>query len=526
MRKTEYEILSFFKKKPNNEFSTSDIVMNVFPSKSIELDDIIKSKISSQEQLKLAKNSKAKLHRRVLYYLNKLIGEGIVELKREGSKGEKFFELGINDDERYIIDKYKRRIVIEKPIMPAVPIEGYEQKSFVHRQNPETWVERLNAILLESERFDNLKDYYKKIIDCFSDVNDVVSLNDFESLFINNTSGSVKRFLSKLDKMCEDYGKTISCIIDMTNIDQKFDIYNLLRSKFENINFIFDLRVGELRDNRQFIEKAVEAVSKSNSILYFKNQDLHAAPYMIGAAGPYTFNPDEWVNYIKDVRKDSQGIACAQTSVTIDVYRFWTENKSASQFRSMLMAVVKALLTANSMQRRKSAEYFNVSTKLSSQFLSLSRSYIRFWNYGWRQTGIDPEDTMSLIKKLDQEVQNFSSSQETIYLSCGIPTRFKVCFSCDFGVQNPQLSKPRFGKLKISNSEALHSEETKKMLSDKEKLFELFLGGDRIRFIRLGSPRADDVWREINTIFTSYKIPFFCYDFSKSHKNIKLTEFV
>lgn len=447
MKQTEYNILNLFKDNPNNEFSTSKIVKSVFPEEFEKVKTSLSDNISSKENIKQAKKLKAQLHRRVLYYLNKLIDEGIIELRREGAKGEKFFALGVKDGERFVIDKYKRRIIIEKPIMPAVPIEGYEQKGYVLRHSPDNWVERLNSILLESDKQDKLKDYYKLIIDCFSDINDVISLNDFELLLENNSLTDIKNFLSKIDKMCQDYGKKISCTIDMTNVNSKMNLHDLMSADYNNINFIFDFRISELRDNKEIFQRVIDAACKTKSMLYFKNQDLHSAPYIVGKAGPYTFNPQEWCIYTKNSRSISKGIVCGQASAAIDVYKFGVDNKSASQFKVMLMAVVRALLTANSMQRRKSVDFFSASANLNPNFLNYCRSYIRFWNYGWKQKDIDPEDRYSLIKNLEGEVQNFASSQETIYLSCGIPTRFKVSFSCEFRRENSKMSDPRFKKV-------------------------------------------------------------------------------
>ena len=530
MKKTEYRILTLFKENPDKEYSTSEIVKHTFPEQIAEIESLLKQESYDKNREKQFKQKNAQLHRKTLYYLNRLIGEGILGLAREGSKGEKFFGLALAQGEQFIIDKYKRRIIIEKPIIPAMPVEGYEQKGFLYRFEPETWVERLNAILLESGRFNDLTKFYHTIIDCFSNVNDAIALNEFETLVKNNTSPNINSFLTMLNSACADYGKKITCIINLTNSDEKTksNLVKLLNisKDIEHINFVFDMRAKELREYPQFFDKIVETFSRNRLRLYIKNQDIHPAPYIIGSMGPYTLDPNEWQIYKEDLQKTSNGLACAQSCITIDVFRFFDHHKTADEFHNLVMAVTKALLTANSLQRRKSNEFFKNLTRLMPNFFIFSRNYIRFWNYGWKQPGVDTTNMWRLIQSTKEEVHNFASSQETIYLSCGMPTRFKVAFSCVFRSFDDRLSKAHFAKLKISKPDDLHSTKIKNIIIDKEKIFEVFDGGDRMRFLRVGTMDLPEVLREVNIILTGYKLPFFCYDFGETSKDIKLSEFI
>jgi hypothetical protein len=559
MKELEFKILSVFKTKSKDVLSTSEIVSQIFNGQSPEEGlPAAKTSIYDQEG-KAGKNSKngkeptdsreddtdgsglpkselsqqdlkAQQHRKILYYLNKLIAEGILELSREGAKGEKFFKLALADSERFVIDKNKKRIIIEKSVIPAMPIEGYEQKGYLYRHDPITWIDRLNSILLDSVRFADINDYYKTIIDCFSYVNDVVALNNFETIIQNNLTQSIIELLSKLEAECKDYGRRLCCIIDLTNIKgDGAKIIEVLEctKELKRIDFIFDMTSNEIREKIGFFEKVIETLARNRQKLYFKNQDIHPAPYIIGSVGPYTFNTKEWLTYKKKLNDTSVGIACTHASITVDVFKFFSDRRSASEFRSLLLSCAKALLTANSLQRRKSSEFLRTRLHTMPNFFEYSRNYIRFWNYGWKQPGIETEDMLELIRSTKEEIDHFSKTEETIYQSCGMPTRFKIAFSCALReFLDESLSKAVFERLVVKRMDDLYSPQLKDIMVGKEKVFEIFDGGDRLRLVRSGKINPAEILREINVILTGYKLPFVCYDFTETISDVSLNKFI
>lgn len=534
MYETEYKILSLFKENPGKELSTEHIISRLYPDSYKKLNEELKK--TDKKALLKAKRKKAQLHRKALYYLNKLVKEDIIRLSKEGAKGRKYFALSLSADEEFIIKKYKRKIIISQP-MPAMPIEGYEQKGILHKFSPATWIDRLNSILLECSKINDLKKLYKVINECFANVNDVIALNDFELLLQEATSDEAMDFLRKIDSDCSDYGKYISCIIDLTNIKtdktdriiDALEFYEKLKST--NINFIFDTRSKELRENSSFFEKVIEIFSRSKIQLHIKNQDLHEAPYMLGRAGPYAFDESEWKLYKKKLQGKILGIACGQSTIAVDIDKFFTGSRSIKQFREFIMKIVNALLAANSLQRKRSEEYFknliSLNIPLTRELFIFSKDYIRFWNYGWKQPKLDENLGINLIKSVKEEVDDFAVSEDTIYKACGIPTRFRVAFSCAFKeFDTKAFSEEKFKRIQIKKIEDLYSNKIKQLLKEKEEIFTLFDGGDRLRFYRSGDINAEDICRELNIILNTFKIPFFCYDFGEITENIKLTSFI
>jgi len=221
MNKTEYNLLLFFKKNPEREFSTTDILANIFPEDYKNIEEALKNQFADKQMLNEAKRKKGQLHRKILYYLNNLVEEDILKISKQGNKGEKYFTILLEQGEEIIINKSKRKIIISKPSMPAMPIDGYEQKNIAMRFESATWIDRLNSILLESTKFRNLKELYTAVNNCFSNINDVIGLNDFESIIQDNDINDSFSFLRKINSECVDYGKKLSCIIDITNLKEQ-----------------------------------------------------------------------------------------------------------------------------------------------------------------------------------------------------------------------------------------------------------------------------------------------------------------
>ena len=95
-----------------------------------------------------------------------------------------------------------------------------------------------------------------------------------------------------------------------------------------------------------------------------------------------------------------------------------------------------------------------------------------------------------------------------------MPIRFKVAFSCaaiEF-IKN-FFSKPRYMQFYIEKIDDFYKPEVKEIIRSKEKIFEIFDGGDLISFYKKANYSADEIMREMSFILGTYKIPFFRYSF-------------
>lgn len=538
MHRIAYTIIESFKKQPNSELSTSQIVSLVDPATLSKINSVLLSKFSEPSKIKAAKRENAQLHRMILYHINNLVSENILKTTRIGEKGEKFFALALKEGEEVTIEKYhKRSITISKPKEPPMPIEGYEQKGVIYRLGMPSWIDRLNAILLECSMFKDTSDLQYASQLCFQNINDVLGLNNFEGVIQKDVGKSIS-FLHKLHSTAEEYARTASVIIDLTNIHSEADILQVVKDYVEsnlwnNINFIFDLTPKEFHDHADLFEQLIKIYSKNSLQLYIKNQQIFKAPYLIGRAGPYTFNPKEWLLYKKEHFGHIPLLICSQSAIMIDVERFYqSEGRDADKFNHLMERVLHSAFLANSLQRSRAIEYFHDIIKLDeshmSDYFKFSSNYIRFWNYGLKRPDVDQQSLFTKFHEVRKQAEKFCLSEETIYKSCGMPTRFKVAFSSTDEYFVKGIFTPiKFKKLHLSSMRDLYSEYFKEILAVKEKMFTAFNGGDLISFLKAGSLDIPEILRETSFLLNTYHLPLFRFTFQNIRYNdVSLDQFM
>ena len=90
MHTTEYAILKHMEKNPSKDISTSELVNNIFKDETHHIDEQMKMDFKDKDEIRKVKQLKAKLHRNILYHLNRLISDDLITVTKQGNKGEKF----------------------------------------------------------------------------------------------------------------------------------------------------------------------------------------------------------------------------------------------------------------------------------------------------------------------------------------------------------------------------------------------------------------------------------------------------
>lgn len=522
MKNIDYEILSLFKGNPSIELSTTDVVSLLFAEEYHVIQSTLHDTLISNDKRKQAKMHLAKLHRRALHYLSKLVQDNLLYITKTEGRGKKYFSLTIHEGEELIIDKFKRKIIVSKPPAPILPLEDFEEKKYVFKVEPDNFFERVNAILLEGDKFSDLKELYDLIYSLFTNVNDVISINDFERIIQLKEVTELLSFFEDLEEECTSYNKRISCIIDITNIESDPKIISFINTflskKYAHINLIFDATSREVLTHSDLFKEIVTSFASNRQKLSIKNDDVYQAPYLIGRAGPHTFSLDDWKRYIKHFQKESKGIICSQASLVADLEYFYQDYPSAKELNELIVKSARSLFFANTYQRKHSQEIF---TKLQmnpsdAKIFNYSNNVIRFWNYEVFETPEENIHFLDTISEINTQIKEFSKNQETVYLSCGMPTTFKIAFSVayrQFDKKNPLNEK--FEKISLSSTNDLYSEAFRKKISVYEKAASVFDGGSEVRFNRTGNIDPLDIVREINVVMNTYRVPFFCYNFSQ-----------
>jgi hypothetical protein len=359
-------------------------------------------------------------------------------------------------------------------------------------------------------------------------VNDTICLDGFDVILEKNDKKEILDFLDKLEEECKDFGMKVSCIINIERMKQPLFgeiVEKITDFNFKNVIFLYNLDSETLQENFGLINDISSIYIRKKAEMYIKNRRLQKSPYFIGLSGPYCVLDKEYNT------ETCLSIACAQSSLIVDVEKFYSlYGLDTEKFSQLMINVSRSFLSANSIQRRKSREYFkeviNLDKQSSKEFLEFSRNYIRFWNYGLMQPGIDPKLVLNMISEAKKKIDQFSIAEETIYKACGMPTRFKIALACAFKEADTKLSQAKYKRLEINNLDDLYRAKTKKEINEKETVTLMFDGGNDVTFHRGGDFSSEDVVREISVIINTYKMPLFSYNFRNIRGDMKITSYI
>ncbi len=374
MHPTEQRILQKFGSDPAREFSTNDLVRLVFSEEYEEARKYIFNEQNDKGITLLGKRKKARLHRKLLYYLSRLEQEGLLRVTRTEGRGEKFFVLNTDKEVVSKRDRALRSIlstinIQETNNVSLYGLESYEESRMIKRYDPQNWINRINSLVIESTIRNDINALYQLITEVYPSYNDVLGIARFEEMVASEDLQDLRAFIKKCDIDTRDYNKYINLIIDMSKIKDSVKLTDFVES-FASINprkvfIIFQANSRTISGHTRFVKQLIKHFAENKIRINIQNKDLKQAPFMIGRAGAYTFNEEEWAAYEQETRGKTIGLCCSETSLYVDVHRFFKEKKSFTEFREFLAKAAKALLMASTAQRKKSDVFFKTINELN-----------------------------------------------------------------------------------------------------------------------------------------------------------------
>jgi hypothetical protein len=534
MHALDRAILEVFKKTEGKELITSEIVALIFPGEAntFNVDSAGILFVGGEKRVKSSiRYKKSLLHKRLLYHLNKLVKQGILKLSGIEEFGEKRFALSEDHGDLIIEDK-KKTIIIRNGSNPSTPIDGYEDQRIIKKLDSPHWINKLDALIINANRFSEINKIYDIVIDLFNEVTDCIAIINFEKMINNSDLSSIESFTRNISDDTKDYNKMVSLIIDCEQITDNKKMKGFLKYFATvynpNLQLVFDITTQCLSSNKDMIIYLIKVFSDNKVKINIKNKSLFSMPVFFGKAGVYSFDEKEWKVYEKEYADKTIGASCCSSTLIIDVQEFFNNYKTAHEFRTFILKANKSLLIANVNKRKIAHQYLRTIHKLnkpnSREFFMFERNYIRFWNYNFRLFG-KKTFLLDLFKSSKEGTESFSFTEETIYKACGIPVRFKVAFSSAFRVLDLTMTERTYVKRTVHDMSYFELPEALEYLKTREKLSKIFSGVDRIRFFRVAIEDPNDVLNEFNYIMQNFYIPFFTYDFAKIKGNTKLTSF-
>ncbi|MBR9693381.1 hypothetical protein GOV07_05680 [Candidatus Woesearchaeota archaeon] len=529
MHPLDASILEAFRRDPSRAFSTSELVRDVFPKKYGQLNQQIHSQ--DRKTIRQGYATKAKLHRKLLYHVNKLVEQQLLKVSGLRGKGEKLFVLAMEEGEIVIKDK-AHRIVISKPGAMATPVDGDVKEGLIRKFQPNSWLNKQNAIMLDARAYTSFEELQHRLQQVFPGVNDTIAIYSFERLLDDNIN-EAKRFLENLCLDAHDYNSAVSILISIRVLKHDELLLQLLKEVLprmpRQVSFIFSVTPRLLTRKESFFRNLLQLFAEEKRKLNLKNSALVPAPIFFGRAGTYSFTSEDWNYYKSKVRGKAPGCVVGQLSMVVDIKQFFSEGGTITGFRELATRAANAFFEVEEQRRKHFAEYFgflNLSNlDASKQFFKVGRSYLRFWNYEWDVE--DESPIFDLLGSVKEEVDKFCTMQETIFKSCGLPIRFKVGLSTSFAKFDQELfSERRYQKTAISTTKELQTKKMKDYLQIREQLFRVFEGADRLRFFIARGVSTDETMSISRYLLSAYDLPCFTLDFRGKAGELKLTTFM
>ncbi|MFW6378742.1 MAG: hypothetical protein ACOCZV_01855 [Nanoarchaeota archaeon] len=539
MQYLEQKIIQLFARDPTMERSTTMIVRHLFPDDYATISRQLRSE--DKEVVRIAKRSKARLHRKLLYYLNKLEREDILFLNRVEGRGEKFFSLnpdkelanGKDDKVRTIIESVSTNegSDITSDRFGLVP---YEQAGIIKRFDEKNWTSKLNAILLNCNLNPSSSKLYDILLNIYPVFNDVTGLHGFERVIAENTLEELAGFLRKANEDTVDYGKYLSLLIDLRMIADPIklgdflDIFAELNPTNMYVTFLADMKTVD--SHHRLIRQIVNTFAPKKIRINIQNTDLKQAPLIPGRGGMYGIDDSGWSEFLTHYSEDIIGLCFGESSLYIDINRFFKEYDSTSEFRTFVLKAGKMLVSGTASKRRMSDSLFSRLNELNkpfqSKFFIYSRNYIRLWNYRLLSDEEEFATLVNLFQSCKQVLSELSSSEETIFKSCGIPTHINLSLSSTFKrFDKNSLSPRKYTKFTIKSESDFHTTQFKQFLKRREQILRIFSNIDRVRFFRSSTYTSEEVINEFIYILRTTRLPFFAYDFRARKGELTLDDF-
>lgn len=525
MHDIQKKVLQIFLKNPGNEFGTAHLVKEVFPKQYEFVQNCLNNPSKDKDTIKLGKRKKAKLHRKLLYHLNKLENENVLIMSQVKGKGEKYYILNLERKTLSNKDKELQSLIRKygtgsRDFFKITGLERYKDLGIIKKYDEEQWSNRVNAILLEATQ-----DIHKKIPRFLPCINDVLGINNFEKIIDEKQGSDMLEFLHTIYDQSQDYNKYINLVINIDNIQDKNALAEFLilhcEEKPKNTFLIIQSNIETL-ENKERLNETVKYLSRKNLRLNFQHTIHQKHPILIGKLGTYNIKDKDWKNY-KNTKNDL-GLAYSETSLYVDIKRF-QEKLGMKKFHEFCKKIAKSFILATSDRRNNSYTYFkpvlDYSKNNPNNFFNHSYNHIKLWNYD-----ANNELMKEIFSQVQYELEKLSVNQETVFKSCGLPIRFKACLSSSFSSFDEEfLSEKQYKKFRIRNINEYDKFEVKERLKTREQFFKIFRLGDRLRIFREKNFKDFDIVKELEKLSTYY-FSLLTYDFRNEDRVINLREFI
>lgn len=525
MHDIQKKVLNIFLKNPGHEYGTRHLVKNVFPKEFEFIKQCMQNPSQDKDTIKLGKRKKAKLHRKLLYHLNKLQEENVLIMSQTKGKGEKFYILNPERDTLSKKDKELKKLMMQfgtgkRDFFKITGLERYKDLGIIKKYDETHWSNRVNSILIETD--DDIQTKVQRFLPC---VNDALGLHNFQNALKKTRGTKLLKLLRSIYTTSKDYNKYVNLLLDIEKIEDKEALteFLILHCEEEPTNTFIILQSDLASiESQEKLNTIINYLSTKNMRVNFQNKAQQTQPFIIGNLGTYTIRQTDWKNYQEN--NTTLGLVFSETSIYVDMKRL-EQKIGLKEFHAFCKKITKSFILATTDRRKNSYAYFkpvlDYEKKTPNTFFNYSYNHIKLWNYDSNNKLL-----LDVLSNVQEELELMSVSQETVFKSCGLPIRFKTCISSAFNSFDEEfLSSKRYDKFKIRNIKELSTTKVKERLKTREKYFKIFKQGDRVRIYREHNFEDFDIVKELKHL-QKYHLPLITIDFRNKDRIINLQEFI
>lgn len=506
MHATERALLRAFNANPHSAQTTTQLVKTIFPDEYAVIRDGLQA--NNPDENKRAKRHKAKLHRQLLYYLNKLTENGVLVVDDIKERGEKSYKLAMNSGELIVKDN-KETVTISRTEAPKSWVTQAQENGIVHQYNDA--LHKIEAYAVNAKHYPGIAHLRKDLNHLYAHIADALLITNFQQL-LDQGHEALKEGLNQLIADSQDYNIAITLQIDLdthtlsAKHHQFFAHYALHHPK--RVYLLFSGSRETLHNQHSRLSDAISALAASQIKVNLHNASVDENPHFTGEAGAYRLDDKH-----ARVLERNPGVIVGHASLAIDCAR---TDMHAHQLQELITDSAKTLLARTTQQRRIAARALTglTTTGPLREQLARAATYIRLWNY--EQT----DAYAQLLKDARSELDRFCELESRIYSSCGVPIDYAAHLSTTFSHYGT-LSARQYTKQPVYGREHLKGQE----LGMREQLLRSY-ATDRVRIFREGSFSAQELLSELLHLADTYELPLITYDFKELQKTISLESFL
>ncbi len=423
MNTQKQKVLLAFTKEKNKPLSTSDLVKHVFKKEYEECQDKITTPTKDKEVIKLGKRELARLHRKLLYHLNTLVQDSTLIVTNVKGKGEKHYAVNTQKEQ----DDYKLKKIVETITgreLENVDLQGLEKfisKGYIKKPKS-NYIRKLKTILI-NPKGKTLTELFILLEDLMVTITDTIAIEDFQTLISQNEPEHLQTFLRKLDYESQEYNIQINLLLEAKSTDQARMTDFLESLKKTNLKAILLTSVEEIGNKNRLFKKLLGITNVS-----FQNKAINHSPIILGKEGAYSVSRKHWDEYLQ-VKNDLTGLLYSSTSVVVDAKKVFERKLTYFEFRELIIELAKNMIKAMTHQRRNADTLFfkinHLNKAKQKEFYQANTSYIRLKHIESEVKNSDDE-LLNLLESTTEQLKEFCTSSETIFKSCGLPTRIRI----------------------------------------------------------------------------------------------------